>query len=356
MKKLIVALLILSMVVLSSCGADTEKAPETTEFVDTTVVDETTVVPDETTETEERYSPENAEIIVKNLLVKECEEIICEYDNRTHEVEGNYYHVVHAYTIGEKSVEGDMYTRFTYGWFYVDVLTGSVYTDNYDKNIECSIVPYTGDISSEEYYLTEISKANLVSIKIPNIGADELIYDHITSYLYDTCGLSEFELIKSDSVSDEFNERFKNWDYTDYYVNIEGSVSKKSDDIISITFKGMYNYKTAAHPNHIFFTLNFDPVTGERIYFEDQYTVNDEMYRIFVSHAQKAFDSFAGDTGISVENDLCPIDTFMNGIKNEKTVCVYYTDDSIGIKYEVPHAAGDYQTVEIPLLEFEEFK
>lgn len=353
MKRLITILLVLSMLMLVSCGGDSEIVPDATDTAETTTLDETTFAPDETTETEEKYSPEDAEIIVKNLLVKECDEIICEYDNRTHEIEGNYYHVVHAYTIGEKSVEGDMYTRFTYGWFYVDVLTGSVYTDNYDKNNECSIVPYIGDISSEEYYLTEISKANLVSIKIPNIGADELIYDHITSYLYDTCGLSEFELIKSDSVSDEFNERFKNWDYTGYYVNIEGSVSKKSDEIVSITFKGMYNYKSAAHPNHMFFAVNIDPLTGEVVAFEDKYTVNEELYTVFVKYAQEKIDSLAGAPGaISVENDLCSEDKFISG----NGIYVYFTIDSIGISYEVPHVMGDHQEVEIPLTELEQFK
>lgn len=493
MKKIIVALLILSMVILASCGADTEKEPETTDAADITVADETTAV-DETTEDpfndKDNFSEETTEDEAVDepflTLPSEYTEVIEDYKNivefrlsdnfnsewnngnfgiyyKYHNVDihGDFsnmivemlpydqeatvasygyvlkdinndtipelfwvcgeldsiYSIRAIFTIAEGKAqlldafwsrykcvitdEGELYTMGSGGAAYTEyelrvldknsahLTTTKEFGTDYDHENNLALYyvsegekeyiskdrfdelltdnPYESGSEFLKsnvyhfetdpcYYLCDLSDANLISIKVPELGADKLIYDRVTFYLKETCGLSELELTKSESLSNDFDERFENFDYTEYYIDIEATVKKKSDEIVSITFKGMYNYKTAAHPNHIFFTLNFDPATGERIYFEDQYTVNDEMYEIFVRHAQNAFDSFAGDTGISVENDLCQIDTFMNGIKNEKIVCVYYTDDSIGIKYEVPHAAGDYQTVEIPLSELEELK
>ncbi len=80
MKKLIVALLILSIILLSSCAADTEKAPETTESVDTTVVDETTV----TSLNEESNIPEESTANEKGedlflALPNEYKEVIEDY-------------------------------------------------------------------------------------------------------------------------------------------------------------------------------------------------------------------------------------------------------------------------------------
>lgn len=208
----------------------------------------------------------------------------------------------------------------------------------------------------KDYYLTEISDANIVSISVPDIGFDDVIYDHLSSYLKEH--FFDCQLIKAKKIGDEFYERFDTREYTDYFVELEGAVTRSDENIISIKFEGLVNYMTAAHPNHILFSLNIDKKTGERMLFKDKYIINGELYKVFVSHAQTSIDNLIGDPelSLSVENDLCTYDTFMDGIEEGKGIYVYFTDSGIGFSYSVPSAIGGHQEVEIPFSELEEFK
>jgi len=211
----------------------------------------------------------------------------------------------------------------------------------------------------EYYYLTSYTNENLVSARIPDFGYYDLVSDYVTTALCDHYGLSlDFDLTKSEKLDESFYERFRNGDYTDYFIDIEARIKSQSESLISVSFEGMYYYSNAAHPNHILFSLNIDKKTGERMMFKDKYIINGELYKVFVSHAQTSIDNLTGDPelSLSVENDLCTYDTFMDGIEEGKGIYVYFTDSGIGFSYSVPNAIGGHQEVEIPFSELEEFK
>lgn len=204
-----------------------------------------------------------------------------------------------------------------------------------------------------DYYLTEISEDNIVSISVPDVGFDDLIYNRVSSYL--TEHFFDCQLVKTEDMGDEFYERVDNREYTEYCVELEGTVTRSDEEIVSIKFEGLVNYMTAAHPNHILFTVNVDKAAGERVIFADKYNITEDLYDVFLRYAQAEIDSVAGEGTVSVEEQLCAKDSFINGISNETTVCVYYSGESIVISYEVPFAVGGHREAEIPLSELSAF-
>lgn len=205
----------------------------------------------------------------------------------------------------------------------------------------------------KDYYLTEMSDANIVSISVPDVGFDDLIYDRVSTYL--TEHFFDCRLVKTEDVGDEFYERFDNREYAEYCVELEGTVTRSDEEIISIKFEGLVNYMTAAHPNHVLFSVNVDKATGERGLFADKYNITEDLYDVFLMYAQAEIDSVAGEGTVSVEEQLCTKDSFIDGISDETTVCVYYSGESIVISYEVPFAVGGHREVEIPLSELSQF-
>ena len=205
----------------------------------------------------------------------------------------------------------------------------------------------------KDYYLTEMTEANIVSVSVPDVGADKVIYDRISSYLSEH--FFDCQLTRTDSMSTEFFERFDKREYTEYCVEIDGTVTKSDDGIISIKFEGLVNYMTAANPNHILFTGNVDKTTGERVLFTDKYNINDELYDVFLSYAQEEIDRILEEESLSVEEQLCPEDSFLMGISDESSVCVYYSDESVIISYEVPFAVGGHREAQIPLSDLSGF-
>lgn len=218
------------------------------------------------------------------------------------------------------------------------------------------------DVIVEPYYLTDVSEKSIVCIKTSPVrtsnpvnitnAINNCIKSHVSFVYYP---LEEYELKCETELSDEIQTRIDNGEYNEYLVELEGKTTYNSDDLLSIVCTGMYNYKTAAYPTNMCFSINLND-KAERVYFKDLYNINDELYDVFASYAQAKIDEDFPDYGLTVEDMLCTKDSFISGIKDESTVDFYITEDSVGFIYSVPHVAGDYQTVEIPLAELEQFK
>ncbi|MBE6587184.1 MAG: hypothetical protein E7647_02070 [Ruminococcaceae bacterium] len=207
-----------------------------------------------------------------------------------------------------------------------------------------------------DYYLTEMSEENIVSISVPDVEFDGVISDRVTSYLTEHFFEFECQLEKTDSMSTELLERLDSREYTGYCAELDGTVTRSDEKMISIKFEGLVNYMTAAHPNHVLFSVNVDKATGERVLFADKYNITDELYSVFLTYAQAEIDSVAGEGTVSVEEQLCPKDSFIKGLSDESTVCVFYSGESIVISYEVPFAVGGHREAEIPLSELSQFE
>ena len=122
-------------------------------------------------------------------------------------------------------------------------------------------------------YLVEENEENIISIKLPtdfafNEVQNEFFADFVLSKICDISGKT-FELTKSETAV-EYNQN-----YSEYYIDIESKTTHISDNIISIVFTGLLNQKSAAHPTHLFFALNFNPKTMDIINFSSRHIIDD---------------------------------------------------------------------------------
>lgn len=202
-------------------------------------------------------------------------------------------------------------------------------------------------------YLLEENEKNLISIKLPtdykfNNTQIEFMTDFLLLKLYEISG-ENFKLINSEKSIKNDNQN-----YTDYYITIDSKTSYASDDIISIVFRGFLNKKSAAHPMHIFFALNFDPRTMSVVDFSSRHIIDDALYNEFASQAEKQIleeneGKWPENLGAFSET-LCPKECFFEGLKSEEydfLINWYYTETSIGFSYSVPFALGNYKVVEL---------
>ena len=207
------------------------------------------------------------------------------------------------------------------------------------------------DIPGEIVYMTHTSEQHRISVQIPQFESDT-INKRIQSYIAERLR-SDYNFEETLTLSAVDIEADIQGDYSDCFVNVDCEITCKTEEVISVIFKVIFNRKGSAHPINGFFSLNFDPTTEERIVFGDRYIVDDALYAVFSEYAygslaQKADAQWLNGVDIS---DLCSKPRFLQGIAKEQDCYTYYTQSGIGIAYPVPHAVGDYQITEIPYAE-----
>lgn len=198
----------------------------------------------------------------------------------------------------------------------------------------------------EPLFLIEESDKNVISVQVPVLitenddKVNQVIHDYVENKIADIC-LSEYNIVESSSdVSD------KNAEYSQCYIDVKYRVSLNTENLVSIVFDGIYNYRSAAHPTNLFFTLNINPKTAETVEFTDTYVLDDAVYELFT---ESALDNISKLTEDITVDSLCTKDEFIDGIKSQNEFYCYYTETSIGISCPVPHVLGDHLEVEIPL-------
>lgn len=206
---------------------------------------------------------------------------------------------------------------------------------------------------SKQLYVTEYNTNNYISIQIPNDCFDEAQKTFIKEFVYKT-----FEVTTDNKFNLEYSTtkpKSEDVQEVEYYIEVETRVTYFTDEFVSVVFDGFFNKSHAAHPINLFFTLNFNPKTLERVYFLDKYEMNDELYDLFSEQAEKNLIKETGgvwpnDWG-SFSEDIFSKESFFNGLKNEKniysSIYCYYTDNAVGFSYECAHALGDHREVEI---------
>lgn len=236
--------------------------------------------------------------------------------------------------------------------------TKTEYAEPFDNTITADTKSFV-DVAidtTDSIYLTESTDENIISAKLPVFNdstIDDLIIDYVCEYFVKTTG-TEFDLT---CAQDSFD--MDAYEYSEYYINTNYNVTYFSDELISITFQGMLNNKTAAHPMHLFFTLNIDRETKQRILFNNNYEINSNLYDIFSGYAKDDIIDKVGEWPEEWGNfseSICSFEKFQREMNDEKTFFAYYTNDGIGISYEVPFALGNHLEVVIPFTEIMKFE
>lgn len=204
----------------------------------------------------------------------------------------------------------------------------------------------------EYLYLTEETDKNLISVQVPLVGIanqqtvntfiKEQVYNELRRWLLP----EEYNLKESATPIENISERMDPSEYSAQYLHISSRLSFESEEFISIVFTGKYNLKSAAHPNDVFFSINVDVRSVERVGVADVCTVDDTLYNAFLQYANS--DRITRDELMSL--NVFKKDTFIEGLTQEpkKGFYSYFTPTHIGISYPVVYALGDHVEAEIP--------
>lgn len=204
-------------------------------------------------------------------------------------------------------------------------------------------------------YLLERSEENNICVAYPVMPSVEV--DAVNTVIYDFIRQETERLCSNDCNVTDAAEKPADIspEYSLYLLELDYRMASFSDEMISIIFEGLFSYKKAAYPIHVFFTLNIDPTNGQKISFADRYVIDDALYDVFAAYAQKDITEKAGGTWPedwgSFSEAICDKDAFLDGLSSSKDFHVFYTDEGIGISYPVPHAMGDHLEVILPYSE-----
>ena len=135
-------------------------------------------------------------------------------------------------------------------------------------------------------------------------------------------------------------------------LELSGRVTFQSDELVCVVLEGLHNVRTAAHPNHLFSTRNFDPQTGETLPFAGRYVIDEALYEAFAASAEAVLTEQAGGTWpegwASFAEMFCDKDAFIAGLTVEEEYHVLYTGDGLYISFPVPFALGGHMEIPIP--------
>ena len=135
-------------------------------------------------------------------------------------------------------------------------------------------------------------------------------------------------------------------------IKIEYEIKMETVDLLSIVFYGTGFVSGSAHPNELFYTLNLNPVTGEKIRLVDKVKVDDLFLRNLRQQAKATLDDrLYGAFVLNYGTDeqlrayLLTADTLDKGIENQSNVFSYFTTTSVGISLPI----GDFHVeIEMP--------
>lgn len=139
-------------------------------------------------------------------------------------------------------------------------------------------------------------------------------------------------------------------------MDVDYTVKRMNDKMLSIQYAGYANSKGAAHPNNLYFTTNVDLTTGMKMLLKDNVKLDDSFVQLLHKAKYVPCDPSL-DLSKEAANELtnwsdAELLTYMKqaddiGIGNILNVFSYWTDDALGISVSVPHALGDHVEFEI---------
>jgi len=198
-----------------------------------------------------------------------------------------------------------------------------------------------------QYYLIESTDKNIISLEIPmfcneNKEIKQFVCQYLEEKIFEICG-EEFDYTES-------NVDVTETEYSSYFIDLNHHIVYKTKSFVSIVFDGFLNKKHTAHPTNLYFTLNINLDSGNRVLLKDIYPVNNELYEVFNEYAYNKLESTADEKWLESFDVslLYNKEDFLDGLESEKYYCIYYTKDSLGISFPVVHAMGDHMEIEIP--------
>jgi hypothetical protein len=155
------------------------------------------------------------------------------------------------------------------------------------------------------------------------------------------------EMIKSTAI--ETINRYYGDQSDQLACSITYKISFQEENIVSIIFEGFGSIKTAAHPNHIYYTLNIDLSQSKKIMARDFYSFDDEFVIIFLDNAKKQLPE---DIFTYVENNKDMLYEYFQDIDGDTSITYScFTPDGLCISIPTIYVIGDHAEVLVPYSE-----
>lgn len=136
--------------------------------------------------------------------------------------------------------------------------------------------------------------------------------------------------------------KWDNEEYTLQAMDIDYTITRNDSDYLSITFEGLYNYKSSAHPIHYFDALIIDVKQCKKISLSDLYVIDSNLIQLVQQEAYYQLEE-----KIKGEYIDQYIEIIGKSLANSNDIVVFFTEESIGISIDVIYALGDHCEVMI---------
>ena len=137
---------------------------------------------------------------------------------------------------------------------------------------------------------------------------------------------------------------------TDYYgadvhnltLNLSYAVEFSEENLLSFSFRGLGNVKSAAHPNNLLFTINIGMPEQNRLKLGELYFLNADFLGIVKKNLLTQHPS-----SVNVFNDSELSALLLQADSPTGDCFSFFTKDSLVISIAAPHALGDYLETKI---------
>jgi len=191
----------------------------------------------------------------------------------------------------------------------------------------------TGHTNDDNYTITSslFEAEKNVSISFPNIeiyGSE--LQEKINNLIWN-------EVQQMLNIFPEWNE---------LTLDVQYEIKFSSDSLLSIVYTGVGFVKGSARPTHLFYALNINMETGEKIILDDVVIIDEKFIELLLSDNATHLNSCLELKQFVKE--IISEEAFLLRLRSTANSMFYFTSDSLGISIDgLGGAAGDHAELEV---------
>ncbi len=214
---------------------------------------------------------------------------------------------------------------------------------------ECKLMPKKTDIST-------IQERQFTQNSYDDISSDMFMIDDVRiSYPQFTDAEKTYinDLIKSAAIS-VFDDLYHGYE-KELTLEIDYAITLKDEKMMSVVFFGVGNRMGSAHPNRVFYTVNINLKSAEKVYLKDIVKDIDKLRHIIENKnfTFKMYSDSETEEWFSV-NELIHLEELERCDCSGSGLYAYLTENALGISFSVPYAIGNHHEFEIAYVDLDE--